>query len=243
MAPQSAQSRSTGQILQHTAVVLAGMASIGLTVAAGTYIVNQMGGAGLPAVIGSGDRNDTKDPAAEPDRPGLPVVTPRSWGLAAESRQFPIASVAPATVSARPAPAVTDGDGSTPTAAAHSRGLGGRLNLTGDTFVGANLARTQQHSLTVTFDTNVPAALGATAAPERTGDPAITEFRTDFDVRSGEFSVAMTDPLLGRHDVQVQRHARPAQLPADHPQQVRSDDTGAAIDASAPTPPAEPAPA
>ncbi|NKY47029.1 hypothetical protein [Nocardia cerradoensis] len=231
---QSAQSRSTGQILQHTAVVLAGMASIGLTVAAGTYIVNQIGGTGLPGVIGSGERGDTIVPAPGTDRseasPSSTPATNGSWRPAAESRRLPVLSADGAAAPVRIVPGPADRSPNLDTAPASSRpgGVGGRLNLTGDTYLGANLSRTQQHSFAVTLDTNVPAALGANGSPDHrqgAAQDAVTQFRTDVDVHSGEFSVAMSDPLLGRHDVQVQRHARPAPVPSDGPEQIPADHT------------------
>ncbi len=218
MAPHTAHSRSAGQILQHTAIVLAGMASIGLTVAAGTYIVNQIG-TDLPAVIGAGKPATDHPPRSEPDPFGAtaPITGPATadWVPAAESRRLPIA--VPARVDSAPV-------GPAPTSTATTlrpTGVGGRLKLSDEAYVGANLARTQQNSLTVTFDTNLPSTFGTTdyPTPEHNTSPVgVTEFRTDVDVHSGEFSVAMTDPLLGRHDVQVQRHARPAPL-EDQPQQ------------------------
>ncbi|MFI7192327.1 hypothetical protein ACIBQ0_21535 [Nocardia nova] len=239
---QSAQSRSTGQILQHTAVVLAGMASIGLTVAAGTYVVNQIGGAGLPAVIGSGERGDTLVPAPDTRRADTSSntgpATTGSWEAAAASRRLPAFAADAAATPARLVPEPADRSPNTETSSATTGpgGVGGRLNLTGETYVGANLSRTQQHSFAVTVDTNVPSALGANGSRDQrpgTAPNAVTEFRTDVDVHSGEFSVAMSDPLLGRHDVQVQRHARPAPVPSHHPQQIPADPAG--TDSAEPT--------
>ncbi|PPJ32440.1 hypothetical protein C5E45_06025 [Nocardia nova] len=228
---QSAQSRSTGQILQHTAVVLAGMASIGLTVAAGTYVVNQIGGGGLPAAIGSGERGDTIVPAPDTHRSDTSSTTAPAgtglWGVAAASRRLPAFAATPARLV--PEPADRSPNTETPSATTGPGGVGGRLNLTGETYVGANLSRTQQHSFAVTVDTNVPSVLGANGSPDHQPGAApntVTEFRTDVDVHSGEFSVAMSDPLLGRHDVQVQRHARPAPVPSHHPQQIPTDQAG-----------------
>ncbi|MFF0456245.1 hypothetical protein [Nocardia africana] len=240
---QSAQSRSTGQILQHTAVVLAGMASIGLTVAAGTYVVNQIGGAGLPAVVGSGERGDTLVPAPGTHRsdtsPSTAPAGTGSWGPAAASRRLP--AFAAEAVPARLVPEPADRSPNTETSSAPTGpgGVGGRLNLTGETYVGANLSRTQQHSFAVTFDTNVPSALGANGSPDQQPGAApntVTQFRTDVDVHSGEFSVAMSDPLLGRHDVQVQRHARPAPVPSQSPQQIDADRAGSTTAAPDSTP-------
>ncbi|MEV5648040.1 hypothetical protein AB0L57_07300 [Nocardia sp. NPDC052254] len=228
MAPHTAHSRSAGQILQHTAIVLAGMASIGLTVAAGTYVVNQIGGSGLPAMIGPGEPDTVNPPAPEPQRSEAQAPTTARgtarWGLAAESRPLPI--VAGPAAEPYPAPAVSDGTPVVPITAATTvrpGGVGGRLNLSEDTYLGANLARTQQNSLTVRLDTNLPAIFGTTEPPrtDQAGpSTGVTEFRTELDTHSGELGVAMTDPLLGRHDMQVQRHAQPEAVDSEHLQQL-----------------------
>jgi len=176
------------QIVRHTAVVLAGMASIGFTVAAGTYIVNQMS---------SGQGEDTvrraqvaSDPAGPLTRQavgpiGAPTVTVR---FAAETRVLswvadipePVAPVAPPV---RPVPPVV--------AAVHTNtGVGGRLPLLGDAYVGANLTRTQPDSLSMTVDTNLLAALiGRTdVLGAQIGD---TRVRTDLDVANGEITLAV----------------------------------------------------
>ncbi|MEU6560137.1 hypothetical protein [Nocardia nova] len=230
MAPQFAQSRTAGQILQHTAIVLAGMASIGLTVAAGTYVVNQIGDTGLPAVIHPGEADTPNPPAPEALHPAAEAPHTSSatarWDLAADSRPLPV-------VVADPVAAGQDSAPPPPPAPAYAAntvrpdGVGGRLNLSEDTYLGANLSRTQQHSLTVRLDTNLPAAFGTTESPRAESDDTsgVTEFRTDVDVHSGEFSVAMTDPLLGRHDMQVQRHTQPGAVDSAHP---RLTDSGQA---------------
>ncbi len=228
MAPHTAHSRSAGQILQHTAIVLAGMASIGLTVAAGTYVVNQIGGTGLPAVIGPGEPDTVNPPAPEPQRSEAEAPNTASgiarWGLAVESRPFPIAVAEGAARLPDHAPSGVVAPEPTSAAATVRPGaVGGRLNLSEDTYLGANLSRTQQNSLTVRLNTNLPAAFGATEPSQ--SEPAgpssgVTEFRTDLDVHSGELSVAMTDPLLGRHDMQVERHTEPAPVDSEHPQQI-----------------------
>ncbi|WP_227979048.1 hypothetical protein [Nocardia spumae] len=236
MPQQSAQSRSTGQILQHTAVVLAGMASIGLTVAAGTYIVNQIGETHRPGVISAPEGANV--PAPEPDRAESPAPTTTpvigTWGLAADSRPLQVVVAGPVAVPYRvdTGPVVPPTSATATMAGTHPGGVGGRLNLTDDTYVGANLASSQRNSLTVTLDTNLPAALSTTDTPEvePPGDSSsVTEFRTDVDVHRGEFSLAMSDPVLGRHDMQVQRHARPAPIPVDRPQRIAPEDAAAPV--------------
>ncbi|MBO0854490.1 MAG: hypothetical protein J2P18_12065, partial [Nocardia sp.] len=127
MTEQSAKSRSTSHILQHTAVVFAGMASIGLTVGAGTYIGHQIGagelpeviGSGIPAVIGTGAAIDSNlHRALEPSAPhaknpapsrvsqvpraatGTPIPNPNADRIIAPSADpLPVTSVVPASTS------------------------------------------------------------------------------------------------------------------------------------------------
>ncbi|WP_280273301.1 hypothetical protein [Nocardia wallacei] len=218
-ATQRRSSRQPAQIFQHTAIVFAGMASIGLTVAAGTYIVNQIA-------------ESTRPPAAELPAPAAapPAGTPESAparefprgtavsglvGLVAESRPLPAQPVMPPPA-AEPdrvldravAPAV-------PAQAPVRRpGMGGQLPLPGNTYVGANVATGQPDSVSMTVDTNV-----FTVFADRLGDGSrrttneITRLRTDLDTKSGEVTFAVSDPRLGQHDVRWQRHARPAIVP------------------------------
>lgn len=218
-ATQRRSSRQPAQIFQHTAIVFAGMASIGLTVAAGTYIVNQIA-------------ESTRPPAAALPAPAAapPAGTPESAparefprgtavsglvGLVAESRPLPAQPVTPPPA-AEPdrvldravAPAV-------PAQAPVRRpGMGGQLPLPGNTYVGANVATGQPDSVSMTVDTNV-----FTVFADRLGDGSrrttneITRLRTDLDTKSGEVTFAVSDPRLGQHDVRWQRHARPAIVP------------------------------
>ncbi|GAB2698057.1 hypothetical protein [Nocardia thraciensis] len=214
MSQHPATHRRTAQIFQHTAVVFAGMASIGLTVAAGTYIVNQIADSthrpapGPAAPIAAAPAGDamTESPSAAAI---VGVV-----GLRAESRALP--PVAP--VPGAPAPIQLLDRAVAPTAPAQSAvtptGVNGRVGLFGGTYVGANVATTQPDSVSMTVDTNVFAALSRRLG-ERPGGTRddVTRFRTDLDTKHGEVTVAVSDPLLGQHDVQLQRHARPAPAP------------------------------
>ncbi|WP_280268907.1 hypothetical protein [Nocardia wallacei] len=211
MSQHPATHRRTAQILQHTAIVFAGMASIGLTVAAGTYIVNQIAESthrpapepAAPIAAPTGEANPSSPES--PSRTAFVGVV----GLRAESRALPppvepapeppeaIQRLERAVVPTAPTPATV-----APT------GVNGRLGLLGGTYVGANVTTPRPDSISMTVDTNV-----FTALVRRPGDNSrddVTRFRTDLDTRRGEVTVAMSDPLLGQHDVQVQRHARPA---------------------------------
>lgn len=202
------------QIARHAAVVLAGMASIGFTVAAGTYIVNQMA-------------SDQRDAAARPARvePGPPgpdgplteqAVAPQqsavTVGFIAEARVYP-AVPWPAAPEA-PLPVVS------PTVAAVQTNptAGDRLPLLSDAYLGANLTPTEPDSLSMTMNTNLFTALtaGSDTPGAQVGD---TQVRTDLDVRHGEITLAVSDPALGEHAVQLSpRHTEPAS--ADHQNQL-----------------------
>lgn len=235
---QSAQSRPTGQILQYTAVVFAGMASIGLTVAAGTYVVNQIGGS--HSVMSSGGRHQAAVPEFDPGRPEtrVPVVTAGNWESAAGYRELPASFTAPAVPADRgeahpPAPVRTPistpapQSAESPTGTADPAGLGGRLAVSEDTYVDANVSRTQQHSITLTVGTNLPGTWGnsadtGTGTEESPGDRT-TGFRTDIDVHTGEISVSVSDPPTGRHEMRIERNTLPAPVPAEQPQQIGQD--------------------
>ncbi|MBB5913825.1 hypothetical protein BJY24_002692 [Nocardia transvalensis] len=217
MSQHPATHRRT-QILQHTAIVLAGMASIGLTVAAGTYVVNHLGDSiGRPGAESAAPNAEAPagTPAAAPELRETQSGTKTSElvGLMVVSHPLPLAPVpapppAPevtrlfdrAAVSTAPAQATVDPDG-----------VGARLRLPGDAYVGANVATTQPNSVSMTVDTNVFTVLGDRMSGRAQDTPAgVTRFRTDVDTRSGEVSVAVSDPGLGRRDIQVERHSRPA---------------------------------
>lgn len=191
------------QIARHTAVVLAGMASIGFTVAAGTYIVNQMASdprdhAPRPVPGAAAPQPPTAERAAVPELPAATV------SLAAEARVYPavVPGQRPASVAAA-TPAV-------PTVVGVRAQPGTRLPLLGDAYVGTKLIRTEPDSLSMTVDTNLLAALtGRSVAPETQLDDTL--LRTDLDVEHGEITLAVSDPALGDHAVRLSpQHDDPA---------------------------------
>ncbi|MBF6328829.1 hypothetical protein [Nocardia transvalensis] len=216
-ATQRRTTRRPAQILQHTAIVLAGMASIGLTVAAGTYIVNQMAETGhVPGTDFAlpGLAPDVPAPAREPGDHELPGAAPVTGavGLVAETRALPVTVVdrrpeAPDPPLARPAPATASVTGVPQT---NTSAL--RLRLPGDTYVGANVVRDQPNSISMSVDTNVFTTV-ATALSEQLGeqpDPAtrssgVSQLRTDIDTRNGEITVAVSDPMLGNQSMHLSR--------------------------------------
>ncbi|MQY22931.1 hypothetical protein [Nocardia macrotermitis] len=170
----------TSQILRHAAVVLAGMASIGFTVAAGTYVVNQM----------AADQHTTprpEDVAAEPIPAPLPTVEPdvpqpstATVRFVTDTRELP-ESFDPYLPVALAAPA----DPGIPVTAAVQADTEPSAPLPGDTYIGANLTSPQPDSLSITLDTNLFTPLTTTSGN--------TRFRTDLDVRHGRITLALSN--------------------------------------------------
>ncbi|MEU1206653.1 hypothetical protein [Nocardia sp. NPDC005825] len=217
LATQAARStRRTAQVIRYSAIVTASMASIGLTVAAGSYIANEMAQrpgklttttpAGRPALAAPG-------PAT--DRPGVQLGAPIAEKITLTSlfSGYPLdPTVAQVIPDHTP--------GSVPAAEA-PRPLAGQLRL-GTTYVGAQLAGAQHETVTLTLDTNVFATvadvllnsplgqqLGITADPT-----ANTRLRTDVDSR-GDVTLTLSDPALGTYGLQIARHPVPAAADAN----------------------------
>ncbi|WP_147403937.1 hypothetical protein [Nocardia panacis] len=177
------------QIARHTAVVLAAGASLGLTVAAGSYISNQMVGAQQSL---SGNRTA---PAPTAPRESEPVRA--ETVLALDSRPLPghVRPVAlPEAVSPYPQrPEITEAavpphDSATPPPEA-TPWLGVRVPL-GRAYVGVLV--TPEHAgvldLTLHTDALVPGG--------RSGN---TSLHTEIDAGRGAVSVVFSDPALGEH--------------------------------------------
>ncbi|MFI6871099.1 hypothetical protein [Nocardia sp. NPDC050406] len=217
-ATRSAPARRTrraAQILRHTAVVGAGMASIGLTVAAGTYIVHEMAGAQRP------DASLAAPPA--PNRPtwntGTPGELPTYRALAPIAENIGLASVFTTLHDLpRESTVVVTGLPTSPEAAqqsSNSPGLAGRVRV-GNAYLGAQVVPVQRNSLSITLDTNMVGTafdiVLPTGARERLGiGPAgNTQLHTEFDTKRGEVTVVVSDTALGKVDVRVARHPAPA---------------------------------
>ncbi|AYF74613.1 hypothetical protein D7D52_12915 [Nocardia yunnanensis] len=216
-APAAGAVRRTAQVLRYSAIVTASMASIGLTVAAGSYIANEM--AHEPG------RLATTPPAHHPapvelgggpaDQPDLPAVEPRTdtVGLASLFTPRPPESAGWQAIPAHAPGAATTGAA---TADVTPRPLSGQFRL-GTTYVGAQVAAAQHDSVSLTVDTNVFATLADvllhTPLGEQlgiAGDPtANTQLRTDVDSH-GDVTLTLSDPALGRYGVQIARHQVPA---------------------------------
>ncbi|MTE11868.1 hypothetical protein [Nocardia aurantiaca] len=215
LATQAA--RSTGraaQMFRYSAIVTASMASIGLTVAAGSYIANEMAQQpGKLATTSPTNRPAPVEPGAGPDaQPGIRSASP----IAEKMTLTSLFTGRPMEAgSAQTIPAPTPGTGAA-AAADVPRPLGGQLRL-GTAYVGAQVAAAQHDTVTLTLDTNVFATvadvlrntpvgqqLGVTSDPS-----ANTRLRTDVDSH-GDVTLTLSDPALGNYRLQIARHPVPA---------------------------------
>ncbi|GAB0104623.1 hypothetical protein JMUB6875_35980 [Nocardia sp. JMUB6875] len=218
------------QAFRFSAIVTASMASIGLTVAAGSYIANQIAHepgklaitppAEHPALI------ELRGGAGQPEvQSAAPIA--EKIGLTSFFANRPAESGAVLTIPAR-----VPGTGAA-TAAEAPHPVGAQLKL-GTTYLGAQVAAAQHDSVTLTVDTNVFAAIADvllhTPLGEQLGinaDPtANTQLRTDVDVH-GDVTLTLSDPGLGRYGVQIVRHPVPA---AASPAETHGEDAaGSAV--------------
>ncbi|MRH86354.1 hypothetical protein GFY24_02535 [Nocardia sp. SYP-A9097] len=216
LATQAAgSSRRAAQVLRYSAIVTAAMASIGLTVAAGSYIANEMAGTQKSGTIIAAPARSHDPAAASGITDPLPADSTAisdNIGLAAFFTPHTIETAGPQSV---PIPAA--GYSGEVTGAARPSAIAGQLRL-GSTYVGAVIVPAQRNSVSVTVDTNVFATVADlvqhTPLGENLGlaaDPATnTQLRTDVDTRSGEVTFTLSDPTLGRYGVQLVRHNTPA---------------------------------
>ncbi|MFI9507473.1 hypothetical protein [Nocardia sp. NPDC052566] len=204
------------QVARHAAIVLAGAASLSLTVTAGAYIVHEIATT-EPAPREIAAPTPPLDSGAEiPARPLLSdtVLTGGSFELPVLfGRTVPEPVVPP-----NPAEPLT-GSIAGPTT---PPGVSGKLGL-GTTYVGAYVGPVRTNTIAVTFDTNVLSALSGflLAEPVRQqlgvyADPAgITQLRTEIDANRGEVVLAFSDPTLGTHTLHVTGGPAPQPTPGD----------------------------
>lgn len=202
--------RKPAQIARHTAIVLAGTASLSLTVASGAYIVHQM----------AETRHPTGEIVAAPAR-AIPAIGTDS------GPEFPDALLSggsrdlPALFARFPAESVADTAKTTATntdsPTAVPAGIGGKLRV-GTAYVGAQVATGRTNSVAVTVDTDALTTLAdlVLAEPVREqfgihADPGgITLLRAEVDTHNGEVTLAFSDPTLGEHGLRLQRYPAPA---------------------------------
>ncbi|WP_280239001.1 hypothetical protein [Nocardia abscessus] len=194
------------QFAQHAAVVLAGAASLSLTVAAGAYIVQQIA--------------DTQHPDSRLAAPVAPVA-PDAPDHRREIVSYPVltgsSSVLPPTVlPPRVVEPETEQAQIDPPPAPAPAPLGGAVRL-GDAYLGAQVATDEADTVSVTVDTNaftvLTGFLRSGPAPEQPDASTVTTMRTDLDTQSGEVRLALSDPRLGEHDLRLNRHGAPAATP------------------------------
>ncbi|WP_280252248.1 hypothetical protein [Nocardia abscessus] len=194
------------QFARHAAVVLAGAASLSLTVAAGTYIVQQIA--------------DTQQPDSRLAAPIAPVAPDAPDHrreivfypvLTGSSSVLPPAVLAPRAVEPETVQAQID---SPPAPAPAPAPLGGAVHL-GDAYLGARVAKGEADTVSVTVDTNAFTVLTGflRSGPEQPDASTVTTMRTDLDTHSGEVRLALSDPRLGEHDLRLNRHGAPAATP------------------------------
>ncbi|TLF78634.1 hypothetical protein [Nocardia cyriacigeorgica] len=205
----------SAQIARHTAIVLAGAASLSLTVVSGAYIATNMPGLERPGQLAAPSAPIIRDGAPQTGpvhRTGSILITDGS-GQAAVYRDRPAA--APSVVTA---PEATALPAETQPAPADRAGVGGRLGL-GTTYVGARVAPAQTNTVSITLDTNALTVLSGILMSdplrERLGvstDPSgVTQMRTDVDTRRGEVTLVFSDPTLGEHALELDRNPAPGQ--------------------------------
>ncbi|MEV6138584.1 hypothetical protein AB0L63_21495 [Nocardia sp. NPDC051990] len=196
------------QIARHTAIVLAGAASLGLTVAAGAYIAHQMAdtqhaanNVAAPPSVRIPDIGTYHGPALSDA-----VLSGRSRDLPAQFGRFP---AEPADGAVKISQAHTDSSA--------TAGIGGELRL-GTAYVGAQVTPGPANSVALTVDTNALTVLTdfLLTEPDRErlgihADPcAVTELRTEVDTHNGEVTFAFSDPNLGAHDLRLDRDPSPS---------------------------------
>ncbi len=214
------------QITRYAAIVLAGAASLSLTVAAGSYIVHQM----------AETRHVTNDIAAP-----APVRIPDI-----DADYGPVRSDAMLTGGSRDLPALfgvfpaEPGEDAVKTSQAHTDSpvtaeIGGGLRL-GTAYVGAQV-EPRANSVAVTVDTNaltvVTDFLLIEPVRERFGiqtDPSgVTQLRTEVDTHNGEVTFDFTDPILGEHGLRLDHNPAPS---AEHAANGEDSAAPTAVDAN-----------
>ncbi|MFI6170952.1 hypothetical protein ACIBCN_29525 [Nocardia sp. NPDC051052] len=191
------------QIARHAAIVLAGAASLSLTVVAGTYIVHQMAELNRPG----GEVAAPPAQAVEGSMSGAgwtdTVLTGGHFELPVVFTTHPPDAVVPTPKAA--APHVDS------TFVPHPSVVGGNLRL-GDAYVDAQVAAVRTDTISITVGTNAFTVLtGHTPLDEHA---RVTQLRTEFDTRSGEVLLMLTDPALGEHDLRLNRAPAPNTKPA-----------------------------
>ncbi|MGW6726817.1 hypothetical protein ACWF9G_13020 [Nocardia sp. NPDC055029] len=190
------------QIVRLSATVIAGAASLCLTVAAGAYIVNHMPELAQPPAADHATPSDS--PGHGHHRPPLAgEPSPRS---ASDIVELTMSSERAVPTATRTVATQQSGAGATP----DSSTLGGRLRIGTSSYVGAQVAPARTDTIAFTVDTNLVTTI-ATKYLGITADPAgVTALRTELDTRRGELVFVLSDPGLGSHTLRVERVQQPS---------------------------------
>ncbi|QBS42202.1 hypothetical protein DMB37_20775 [Nocardia sp. CS682] len=197
------------QIARHAAIVLAGAASLSLTVVAGTYIVHQMADINRPGgALATPPAQAVEDSTSDPEWVDT-VLTGGSFELTSTYRRPSQDVTVPVPKAADPHPY------SSP--APRPATIGGTL-LLGDAYFDAQVTAAPTDTIAITLGTNARTVLNGLPNQERLDDRAdITELRTEFDTRSGAVVLMLTDPSLGDHDLRFERNPAPKSAPVPAP--------------------------
>ncbi|MFC9438326.1 hypothetical protein [Nocardia sp. NPDC057030] len=206
------------QIAKHAAIVLAAATSLSLTVVAGAYVVRQMAELNRPA-----------EAAAPPARSVPESTSERGWTdtrLTGGSFELPVVFARTPWEPVAPVPkaVVPHADS---TVVSHQGSVGGKLRL-GDAYLDAQVGTVRTDTIALTVGTNALTVLTGhqpSGAPDERAD--LTQLRTEFDTRTGEVVLMLTDPSLGEHALRLDRHPAPNPKPAP--------DTSVSATAPAPT--------
>lgn len=191
------------QIVRLSATVIAGAASLCLTVAAGAYIVNHMPELAPPSAVDHATPSDS--PGNGHPRPQLAGdSSPRSASDMVELAMWSDRAVPTTARTAATTP--QSGTGATP----DNSTLGGRLRIGTSSYVGAQVAPARTDTIAFTVDTNLVTTI-ATKYLGITADPTgVTALRTELDTRRGELVFVLSDPGLGSHTLRVERVQKPS---------------------------------
>ncbi|MFE9579532.1 hypothetical protein ACFYO1_24305 [Nocardia sp. NPDC006044] len=188
------------QVAKHAAIVLAAATSLSLTVVAGAYIVHQMADLDRPVEAAAPPAQPVGESTSEHGWTDT-VLTVGSIELPVVFNRNPPESLAPTSKAIVPqadSPVVS-----------HPSSVGGKLHL-GDAYVDAQVGTVRTDTIAITVGTN---ALTVLTGHQPSGSPDeranATQLRTEFDTRTGEVVLMLTDPALGEHDLRLNRHPAP----------------------------------
>ncbi|MFG1790699.1 hypothetical protein [Nocardia sp. NPDC049149] len=192
----------SAHIARHAAVVFAGAASLTLTVIAGSYVVHQ---------IADADRagGNVAAPAAPPAGNAAPDSRAEDTMLTAGGFELPVLFTLH-----RPGADIggahADSGHGTQAGTAAPTAIGGKV-LFGNTYVDAQVANGQNHTVTLTLGTNVFTVLAAelSSDPVQGNQTGATRLRTELDTRTGEVVLVLTDSAHNERTLRVPRNPAP----------------------------------